>query len=113
VSEAACGSCDAKGVCGMTETNAKHVRITQNAQNYYIGQQVRIFLQESKAMNAVLLAYVFPAVVLIGSLAVFVQYVSDALAALYALLLLALYYAILRNFRKKISTQFVFEIQAA
>ena len=61
-------------------------------------------------MQAVLLAYILPAIVVVVSLVAWLKVVPEPWAIVLALVVLALYYMLLYLFRNKLNSKFVMSI---
>lgn len=112
VSAAACGTCSAKSACSLSESTEKEVVVDANELNLNIGDQVKVRLQRSQAMRAVMLGYVFPLFVLLGVLITMVAVLGDEIyGALSALVAVGLYYLLLTIFKKRLEAKFVFKVE--
>ena len=66
ISESACASCHASGLCGLSEIKKKIVDVpVWGNEDYEIGQEVEVCLAKKAGMKAVLLSYVIPALILL------------------------------------------------
>jgi len=113
VANSACGSCEIKGACGVSESEEKIIEVNLlTGEAYNSGQSVIVEMKQSLGNWAVLLGYFFPFLVVLGGLIVFVSVgMNEGLAGLFSLALLALYYLGLFSFRKFISKKFTYTIQ--
>ena len=104
----ACGSCDAKGSCNMSENTHKELEVElPQGRTYLVGEMVEVKMLRSSGLRAVVWGYLMPFVVLITALFVFFGVTnSEGLTGLLALLSLAPYFLGLYFFRHKISTSF-------
>ena len=76
------------------------------------GDEVEVMVKEQMGWLAVLLAYIVPFVLLVAAVAGFNRLGwSEAQAGTAALASVAIYYVILRLFRKKLQRKFTFEIK--
>lgn len=113
VVNSACGSCKARGACGLADVQDKTVEVKlSNPSQYAVGEEVMVGVRRGVGAVAVLLAYVGALVVL---LAVLVGAISgfgmnEGLAALAGLVAVGLYYLILWLFRDKIEHTIHFSI---
>ena len=114
VSESACSSCHAKGLCGVSESRTKAVQLpTRGWDSYKPGDEVQLVLKSSMGHKAVWLAYVIPLVILLAvMLGLLYAGVTDIIAALVALGCIALYYFILWLCRRKLQNEYIFNIKA-
>ena len=66
VSESACASCHAAGLCGVSESKKKIVDVPLRGNSgFEIGQEVEVCLARKAGMKAVLLSYAIPALILL------------------------------------------------
>lgn len=112
VQASACASCHIKGHCSSADTKEKTVDVfTEDASSYALGDQVEVIAQLSTGVMAVLLAFVFPFLILLISLFLFMAFWNDeALAALASLGLLIPYYYILWLNKRRMGKKFSFSI---
>lgn len=114
VANSACGSCEIKGACGVSESEEKIIEVNLlTGEAYTSGQSVIVEMKQSLGNWAVLLGYFFPFLVVLGGLIVFVSMgMNEGLAGIFSLALLAIYYLGLFSFRKFISKKFTYTIQS-
>jgi sigma-E factor negative regulatory protein RseC len=108
----ACADCKVAGHCNAAESKNKIIDIvTDNADKYKVGENVKVSTSNGIGMMATMYAYVLPLVLLMTVL-IFVKAVTgnDGWSAMSALLSLIPYYACIYLLRKKISHQVYFEI---
>jgi sigma-E factor negative regulatory protein RseC len=112
-SRSACGNCQSKSYCGMSEMQEKIVEIHDQPDNKYrAGQQVNVVLEESLGYKALLLAYLIPFVILIGGIILTLSITgNEPLAALTGLCLMLPYYFWLYHSRDKLRKTFHFRIR--
>ena len=94
VQTSACAACSAKGHCSSADSKDKIIDIIDTAaSSYQVGEKVMVVGETSMGMMAVLLAFVFPFVLLIFSLFLLMALVENELyAALLSLAVLIPYY---------------------
>ena len=110
-SVSACAACHAKGMCTLSDKEEKMIDIeTPMAADKKVGDVVKVVVTQQRGMQAVILAYIIPAAVVILSLVGFLNIVSEPLAIILSLLSLAVYYVILYLFRSKIGSKFVMSL---
>ncbi|HEY9115583.1 MAG TPA: SoxR reducing system RseC family protein [Bacteroidales bacterium] len=108
-----CASCEIKGSCSISESVAKIIEVDlENAEMYCKGQLVSVEMKQSQGSWAVVFGYLFPFVVLVASLVVFISLgIDEGISGLLALGMLVPYYLVLyllRNyFKKKFSYRLV------
>lgn len=113
VSRSACGACKARTACGMAEAQEKIVEVaTDEAGRFAPGEAVSVGVRRRAGGLAVALGYGGALVVLLAVLAVAIGAAgwSEGTAALAALAGVALYYAALWLFRRKIEHTIQFTI---
>ena len=112
VSNSACGTCQARKACGLSETSEKIVEVaTADAARYAAGDEVVVSVRKHMGLRAVLLAYVMPLLVLLCVLAAIeAAGAGDGAAALGALAGVGVYYALLRLLSGRIAQQIRFTI---
>lgn len=107
-SVSACAACHAKGMCTLSDKEDKLIDIeSPKAADKKVGDVVTVVVAQQRGMQAVVLAYILPAIVVILSLVGLLNIVSEPVAIILSLLLLAVYYVILYLFRNKINSKFV------
>jgi sigma-E factor negative regulatory protein RseC len=112
VSHAACSSCKAAGLCGMSEAREKAIQVpTDPYASYGVGDEVMVYLKASMGMKAVYLAYLVPLLVLLAvSLGLIGLGVRDYVAGLSGIGAVALYYLVLSLLKERLSNEYVFTI---
>ncbi len=109
ISQSACTSCQAKGVCSVSEVQEKSIETDKPGFEFQIGDQVKIILQQSMGFKALFLAYIFPLILVLISLFVLSAVLkNEGLAGILSLCGIAAYYAALFINREKIDKQFSF-----
>ena len=113
VQTSACSACSVKGHCNASESKDKLIDVYENhSAEYYIGQNVMVHGTTSMGMQAVLLAFGVPFLVLFIALYATLLITGDELiAALAGLLALFPYYLIIYMCRGKLSRKFFFTIE--
>ncbi|MBO4743407.1 MAG: SoxR reducing system RseC family protein [Bacteroidales bacterium] len=110
ISEAACASCHAKGLCGLGEQQVKQVQVRTSAWTpRQVGDEVEVVLKKSMGYKAVFIAYGLPLVVLFVALMVLNSLgIGELYAGLGAIGAVILCYFVLFLFRNKISKDYSF-----
>lgn len=107
-SVSACAACHAKGMCTLSDKEDKLIDIeSPKAADKKVGDVVTVVVTQQRGMQAVVLAYIIPAMIVILSLVALLNIVSEPVAIILSLLSLAVYYVILYLFRNKINSKFV------
>jgi sigma-E factor negative regulatory protein RseC len=113
LSQSACSACHAKGACSIADVEEKIIETEIDLEERWeTGDKVMVKMEESLGRKAVVLGYVFPFIVLLSSIIIFLSLIkSEGLAALLSIFMLVPYYAGLYLFRNKLSKKFRFRIQ--
>ena len=112
-SMSACAACHAKGMCTLSDKEDKIIDIkvsADRAAKLNVGDEVVVAVSQQRGMQAVLLAYILPAIVVILSLILLLKLLPEPLAILSALAVLGVYYYVLYLFRNKLNAKFVMSI---
>lgn len=113
ISESACGSCHAKGLCSLGESKTKAIQLpTRGWDNYKIGDEVCVTLNATMGHKAVWIAYVIPLAILMATLLILTATGSGELAAgLWAIAAVAVYYICIKLFGKRLKNEYIFNIK--
>ncbi|MCQ2169231.1 MAG: SoxR reducing system RseC family protein [Bacteroidales bacterium] len=113
VSESACSSCHAKGLCGVSESRRKAVQLpTRGWDDFQTGDEVELVLKSSMGHKAVWLAYVIPLLLLLAVLlGLLALGAGDLVSAAAAFGVIAAWYIVLWLFREKLKTEYIFNIR--
>ena len=113
VSESACSSCHAKGLCSLGDATVKQVELpTRGWDNYREGDEVQVVLRASMGHKAVWLAYVVPLLVMVAALlGTLAAGGSELLAGGIAIGAIALYYTLIWLLRGRLRNEYIFNIK--
>ena len=113
IQTAACAACSVKGHCASADSKEKVIDVTDpSAQTFRVGEQVMVIGETSMGMMAVTLAFVFPFILLILSLFIFMAVIGDELyASLLSLAVLVPYYCLLWLNKTRLKQTFSFTIK--
>lgn len=113
VSESACSSCHAKGLCGVSESRTKAVQLpTRGWDDFKVGDEVQLVLKSSMGHRAVWLAYVVPLIILLTVLlGLLALGVGDLVSTAVAFAAITVWYFALWLFREKLKTEYIFNIK--
>ena len=113
LSSSMCGSCGIKSACGMSEMQEKRVTVPRPAdKEFIVGQPVKIIMNASQGNKAALFAYFIPAFLLVAIIVILSKLsIKEWLAALVGIGVIAVYYLVLYFFRKKLRSEFKYEIR--
>ncbi len=107
----ACADCHAKSMCGLSEVQEKILEISDNNHDFKIGDEVLVSGAVSLGMKAVLLAFVFPLLMIVIILSLGIRFfISEIIAAGVAVLSLIIYYVILYLRKNELKKKFVFTL---
>ncbi len=112
LSESACGSCHAAGLCGLSEVKRKAVQVPTRGIGRKVGDEVNVCLRASMGLKAVAIAYVGPLVVLLAVvLALQGAGVGDLLSGLAGIGAAGLYYLLVYLLRDRLGKEYSFYIK--
>lgn len=113
VSQSACSSCHAAGLCGASESARKLIEVRLHAPaTYSVGQEVEVCLSQKMGLKAVLLSYVIPVMILILLILFLPKMIdSELLTGICALGGVAVYYFVLYFFRSSMKDEYEFYIK--
>lgn len=114
VQTSACSACSVKGHCNASESKEKLIDVLDmKASSYRVGEEVMLYGTTSMGMQAVLLAFGVPFLVLLVALFVSMRLTDgdELKSALVALSALIPYYLIIYMCRGKLSKRFSFSIE--
>lgn len=114
VSESACASCHAKGLCGMSESSRKSVQVpTSGWDSYQVGDEVKVVLKASMGHKAVWVAYVAPLVVLMAVLlGMIAAGAGELTAGLCGIAAVGVYYFCIWLLRDRLKDGYVFTLES-
>ncbi len=115
----ACSACQAKAMCTSTDKKEKIIEVTSpqpspqgEGEKLRVGDTVEVIVEQRMGWKAVVIAYIVPLIVLVGTLAVLdMRMESEALAGVIALGVTGVYFIVLRLFRDKLQREFSFSIR--
>jgi len=110
--ESACSGCHARGVCSAADKEHKMIEVENNHHLLQVGDNVVLSGKLSVGLIAVLLAFVFPFMLIFLALIIlnFIG-VNESISGGISLGILIPYYGILSFFNKKLKSKFKFEIK--
>ena len=113
ISEAACASCHAKGLCGIGESKSKLVQLpTSPYMDLAPGDEVEVLLSASMGHKAVWIAYVIPCFLLIAVLLILnATAVGELASGLGAIASVLVYYFVVWLFRDRLRNEYIFKIK--
>lgn len=113
ISQSACASCHAKGVCTASDMKEKELIISAPQEEYDIGDRVKIFITTGQGNRAVFIGYVLPLLIFLCFLLLFssFSFFNEVQAGLFSLAVLVPYYGVVYILRNTISRHFNFTIR--
>lgn len=112
VQQSACAGCHAKSMCMAADSKEKIIEVSDSSGIYHMNEPVIVSGESSMGMQAVVLAFVFPLLLVVFTI-VFGTYMKwdESISALTGLSLLVPYYGVLYAFRDKLKKKFIFTIK--
>jgi len=109
---AACSGCQAKSFCPSSEKKEEIFPVpTKEPQLFQIGEEVQLTLKKSLGNKAVIIAYLFPFIVLTTGLFITYHFTKNDLISIgIAFVATTLYYLFLKKIDKKIEKHFSFSV---
>lgn len=113
ISQSACASCHAAGLCTAAEAVKKEISVTTDpSAGYAPGEEVSVMLRKSMGMKAVVLAYVVPLfILLILVVSLSFANVHELVVGTIGLAGIGLWYFVMYMLRGKLASEYVFYIE--
>ena len=113
VQTSACSSCSAKGLCNASESKEKQIDVYEANPSYQIGEEVMVCGTTSMGMQAVLLAFGVPLLILVLALGVSMKLTGEdaLLSSGIALVSVVPYYIGIFFCKDKLNRTFSFTIE--
>ncbi len=111
-SYSACHNCDAKHGCGLMECKNKIIEVeTAHAEQFVIGEEVLLTMNQNLGYVAVFLGYVLPLIIMLLGLACgYFLTQSEIIGGISGIIILIPYYLGLFLNRKRFATKFRFNV---
>lgn len=108
----ACGSCAAKGLCGMSEAQDKNISVsTPKAQEFATGEEVILTINALRGLQAVFFSYGLPLILLLSTvITAHICGADDFYSGICGIFILIPYYLAIFLMKNKIKKEFQFEI---
>jgi len=107
----ACSSCHAKSACAVSDSESKIIEVYCDSDKHFeVGEKVRVEASESLGLKALAVGYLFPFCLLLITLLVSLQFVSEGIAGILSIAVLAPYYMVMWLFRNKFQKAFTFKV---
>lgn len=68
LAQSACSACHSKSLCSLSEMKEKVIQVTVSKEDFEPGELVNVIMSASLGILAVFYAYLFPLIILIGTL---------------------------------------------
>lgn len=68
IQQSACSGCHAKSMCTASESKEKIIEVPDNSGKFHINEEVQLCGQSSLGLQAVLLAFVFPLIIVFAAI---------------------------------------------
>ena len=113
VQTSACSACSIKGHCNASESKEKLIDVFEVNASYQIGEEVVLLGTTSMGMQAVLLAFGVPLLILLLALAISMHLTNDdaLISSLVGLLSIVPYYLVIYFCKDKLKKTFSFTIE--
>ena len=112
VSESACSDCHAQGICNASDQKEKVIEVPSQGKHFNPGQPVTVVMRASSGLKALLLGYIFPFLILLTVLIIFVTITgNEIMSGLASIVSIIPYYILLYHFRDKLKTTFRFYLE--
>ncbi|WP_298612848.1 SoxR reducing system RseC family protein [uncultured Odoribacter sp.] len=110
-SQSACAGCHAKSMCGVSENTQKTITAERPDFDLKVGEKVIVYASIQNAVFSVIVAYVIPSVILVGSIPIGLALgFTETFAAIGALFGVVVYYLFLYLLRRSIGKKIKFTI---
>jgi sigma-E factor negative regulatory protein RseC len=110
--QSACSECHAKSLCSVVDKKEKIIEVISSDPTLKVGDRVIIYGESSIGLQAVLLAFVIPLLLIFLALFIFQHFIENELmAGILSILVLVLYYLILFLSNKRLKNKFQFKIK--
>ncbi|MDR3269816.1 MAG: SoxR reducing system RseC family protein [Tannerella sp.] len=111
VQPSACNGCHAASVCPNTDGKNQVIEVEDHTGHYTVNEEVMLCGQYTMGRQAILLAYVYPMLLVVAALAIGVHLTGNEPAGgLTGLLILFPYYGLIYLMRDRLKRKFVFTL---
>jgi sigma-E factor negative regulatory protein RseC len=112
IRQSACGECQAKGTCMAVDKQEKLIEVENVDGDFKVGETVVLCGHQSIGLQAVLLAFILPFVLILTALLVLQLFaLNESVSGGIAVSVLIPYYVVLSFFNEKLKSKFRFEIR--
>lgn len=107
-----CAECHARALCSLGDEQIKTILIKYcDKSQYETGEEVEVVMRQTLGLKAVMFSYVNPLIILMILLLSLPSLgINELVSALFAILVVALYYLVLYLCRDRIAKNFIFTI---
>lgn len=110
--QSACAGCHARSMCSASESKVKIIEVIDHSGRFQVDEEVVICGQIAMGLEAVLIAFVVPIVLIIAMVAAGLHFNwGETVSAIAGLALLIPYYLILYLMRDRLKRKFVFTLE--
>ena len=108
-----CGGCSIKFMCNGAGDDNPRIKVpVRNGEKFACGEEVRLFISDSKQYSATLIALVLPCIALAAGVALAaLAGLDEGLSALAGLLFVSIYFIVLYMMRKRVNKKFTWTIE--
>jgi sigma-E factor negative regulatory protein RseC len=111
VQASACSGCHAASMCPDSESKNKVIEVEDHSGHYAVNEEVMLCGQYAMGRQAILLAYIYPMLLVVAALAFGANLTGNELAGgLTGLLILLPYYSLIYLMRDRLKRKFVFTL---
>ena len=105
-----CTSCALKSNCGQMDSSPKEFEVIVAQNQYKTGDNVQLTMKQNLGLQAVLLAYIVPFVLMISVLIISGKYMAEWLSGLLVIAFILLYFVLLKAMNPLIKKHFSIQI---
>ena len=105
-----CSACQAKAMCASAEAKVKELDAVM-MEPVAVGDSVVVEVSQSMGWIAVVLAYVIPFILLLAGVAILGRFRDEAAAGTLSILIVGLWYLVLKLMNSKINKHFSFTVR--
>lgn len=111
VAKSGCSSCNVKGVCNLSETEEKIIKVYTSSANFQVGEEITVIMKQNQGFYALFLAYLLPFIILFITLLISLSYTTELNAGLISLAILIPYYTVIYLYKNKIQKSISYELE--
>ncbi|MCJ7759229.1 MAG: SoxR reducing system RseC family protein [Gillisia sp.] len=101
-----CDGCKAQSACGVSDSNDKEIEVQHTNEVFNLNETVSVVLEKQLGLKAVFWAYLFPFILIMGTLFITSTFFKEWIAGLASLLILVPYYFMLHIFNNSFKKSF-------